>query len=84
MGKPKKKFFPVSVRKTEVVDKYTNVSRIENQEKDLKIRSDRNYWLNVVPGLVNSGTYSKETMVEKKWIVVNEKGETVINTNGYS
>lgn len=82
--KEKKVFKSVKVRKTEVVDKEANIAWTDGQEADIKQRSDRNYWLNEVPKLVNSGTYSRETMIEKGWIIVNEKGRTEINKNGYS
>ncbi len=49
---------------TEVVDEYTGTVWKEDQQELIKQRKDEYYWSIEVPRLVNSGTYSIETMVE--------------------
>jgi len=43
-------------------------------------RSDNYFWSVEVPRLVNTGTYSIETMIENDWISVDDKGNIQINT----
>ena len=59
----------------ETVDKLTNRKWIDNQKEILKDRQDHHYWKHEVPGLVNSGTYSLETMLEMNWVYFDDKGE---------
>jgi len=64
----------------EVVDKYTGTRRIDNQSEIMHNRSDNYFWSVEVPRLVNTGTYSIETMIENDWISVDDKGNIQINT----
>jgi hypothetical protein len=68
------------LKNTETVDKFTNKKRVENQEDILKERKADHYWEQVVPKLVESGTYSLETMLEQGWVYYNEKNELVTRT----
>jgi len=68
------------VKSTEVVDKYTNKKHIEDQENILKERKLDYYWEVEVPKMVNSGTYSIETMLEQGWVYYNERQELTIRT----
>lgn len=68
------------VRNTETVDKITNKKHIANQKEIVKERKLDYYWEVEVPNMVNSGTYSIETMLEQGWVYHNEKGELVTRT----
>lgn len=59
----------------ECVDKDRNISWIDDQEKILQDRKKEHYWKVLVPEMVNSGTYSIQTMLENGWIYfdANEK-----------
>ena len=63
----------------EVIDHYTGVSWVDDQEAKIKQRKDKYYWEIEVPRMVNSGTYSIETMLEMGWVYLNEKEEVCIN-----
>ena len=65
--------------KTELVDKYKNISQRENQKEELQERRDKFYWEVEVPRMVNSGTYSLETMMEQNWVYVDDNNEIHIN-----
>jgi len=67
---------PVQVN--EVIDPYTNKKWQQDQQQMLDARNDEHYWSVEVPRLVNSGTYSMETMLEQGWLVYNEKHELVL------
>lgn len=56
----------------ETVDKLTNRKWIEGQQQILEDRKDIHYWKNEVPRMVNSGTYSLETMLEMGWVYYND------------
>lgn len=64
---------------TEVIDKYTGITHIDGQKDLILERKDEYYWTVEVPRMVNSGTYSLETMLENSWIWVDDKGK--IHTN---
>ena len=65
---------------TEVTDKFTNKKHIQDHENVLKERKSDYYWSTVVPEMVDSGTYTIETMLEQGWVSYNEKGELITNT----
>lgn len=63
----------------ETVDSYTGTIQREDQRKIIEKRRDDYYWTVEVPRLVNSGTYSVETMLEQGWIYLDEKQQIQIN-----
>jgi len=65
---------------TETVDKYTGKKWIDDQDVILKDRQGAHYWKNEVPRLVNSGTYSLETMLEMNWVYFDDKDELQTRT----
>jgi len=81
-GKMAKRQMPKlrGLKNTETVDKFTNKKHINNHQEILKERKADYYWEVVVPEMVNSGTYSIETMLEQNWVFYNEKGELVTRT----
>jgi hypothetical protein len=64
---------------TETVDNYTGIVWKDGQKDLVQQRKQEYFWKHQVPRLVNSGTYSVETMLENGWITINEKGDFVIN-----
>lgn len=68
------------LKTTEVVDKYTNKKHIADQKQVLQERKLDFYWEKLVPEMVNSGTYSLETMLEKGWVYYDEKKNLVTRT----
>jgi hypothetical protein len=69
-----------SAKTTETVDKMLNRKHIADHSLSLKERKLDYYWEVEVPNMVNSGTYSVETMLEQGWVYYNEKGELVTRT----
>lgn len=65
---------------TEKMDDMSNVTHIQDQKEILKERRDDHYWAVEVPKMVNSGIYSAETMFERGWIFINDKGQIEIHT----
>ncbi len=65
---------------SETVDKYTGTEWKADQREMVKQRRDEYYWSVEVPRLVNSGTYSIETMLENGWIYIDDKEQVQINT----
>lgn len=65
---------------TETVDKMFNRKHVADQLNVMKERKLDYYWEVEVPKLVDSGTYSIETMLEQGWVFYNEKGELVTRT----
>jgi len=63
----------------EVVDKYVNRVWQDGQQESIKVRRDKYYWSVEVPRMVNSGTYSVETMFENNWVYFNEKEELCVH-----
>lgn len=68
------------LKTTEVVDKYTNKKHVADQKEILNERKLDYYWEKLVPEMVNSGTYSVETMLEKGWVYYDEKKNLVTRT----
>lgn len=68
------------LKTTEVVDKYTNQKHVADQKELLTERKLDYYWDKLVPEMVNSGTYSIETMIEKGWVYYDEKRNLVTRT----
>ncbi len=68
------------LKNTETVDKFTNKKHLNNHQEILKERKADHYWEVLVPKMVNSGTYSIETMLERGWVYYNEKKELVTRT----
>ena len=68
------------LKNTEVVDKFTNRKHMVDQKEVLDERKADYYWEVEVPKMVNSGTYSLDTMLEQNWVYYNEKGELVTRT----
>jgi hypothetical protein len=76
----KRKFPNIGSQKvTEVVDSFTNVRHEEDHKSKLQDRKTEHYWTVEVPRLVQSGTYSIETMLAEGWVIYNDKGELIIN-----
>jgi putative FmdB family regulatory protein len=65
---------------TEVLDKYTNKKHIVDQDEIVNERKQDYYWKHEVPKMVDSGTYTIETMLEQGWVYFNEKNELVTRT----
>lgn len=63
----------------EVIDGYTGVIHRPDQREIVEKRRNEYYWSVEVPRLVNSGTYSVETMLEMGWIYLDEKDHVQIN-----
>lgn len=63
---------PAQVKET--VDKLLGRKWIDNQQEIIKSRKDDYFWSVEVPRLVQSGTYSVETMLENNWIYYDDKG----------
>jgi hypothetical protein len=68
------------IKTTEVVDKYTNKKHVADQKQVLQERKLDYYWEKLVPEMVNSGTYTLETMLEKGWVYYDEKKNLVTRT----
>jgi len=62
------------MKNTELVDKFTNKKHIDNHKEVVAERKADYYWSVLVPDMVNSGTYSIETILEQDWAFYNEKG----------
>ena len=69
-----------SIQTNELVDKYMGKSLVANHKDILNARKQDYYWNVEVPNMVNSGTYTPDTMLEKDWVYYNEKGELVTRT----
>lgn len=77
------KRMPPSVAPTEVretVDKLFNLQQRPDQRELVKQRRDEYYWSVEVPRMVNSGTYTVETMLEMGWIYFDDRKQMHINT----
>ena len=68
------------IKTTELVDKYTNKRHIVDQKQILQERKLDYYWSKLVPEMVDSGTYTLETMLEKGWVYYDEKKNLVTRT----
>jgi hypothetical protein len=68
------------LKTTETVDKYTNRKHISDHKEVVKERKLDFYWSVEVPKMVNSGTYSIETMLEQNWVYYDEKGNLITRT----
>lgn len=68
------------IKTTEIVDKLLNKKHVADQENAMKDRKLQYYWEVEVPKMVNSGTYSLETMLEQGWVYYNEKQELITRT----
>ena len=64
----------------ETIDSYTNTVHKQDHKEQVQKRRDEYYWKVEVPRLVNSGTYSVETMIEMGWIYLDEKGDIRTHT----
>lgn len=64
----------------EVPDKHSGKKLLENNAEELRARKERFFWEVEVPRLVQSGTYSMETMVANGWITMLEDKTFVVNT----
>jgi len=64
----------------ETVDNYTGLTHSEDQRVVVEQRRDEYYWSVDVPRLVNSGTYSVETMFDMGWVYFDEKNQIQVNT----
>lgn len=65
---------------TEVVDSHTNVKWGDDHVKEIDDRKRTFYWEVEVPRMVNSGTYSIETMLENRWVYFDDKGKLITRT----
>jgi len=65
---------------TETVDSYTGIKHREDHKNIVEQRKQDYFWKHEVPRLVNSGTYSLETMISNGWVTTNDKDELIINT----
>ena len=61
----------------ELIDPYTNIRHMKDQDEIMKDRREQHYWNVEVPRLVEK--YSLATCIEQKWLIFNDKGELVIN-----
>ena len=68
------------VKSTEKIDKFMGVTHMEDHDNILKERKSDHYWGTIVPEMVDSGTYTLETMLEQGWVYYNEKGELTTRT----
>lgn len=68
------------LRITETVDKFTNKKHIQDHDEILKERKSDYYWKVVVPEMVDSGTYTLQTMLEQNWVYYDEKNKLVTRT----
>ena len=68
------------VKTTEVIDKFTGVTHMQDHDEILKERKSDYYWGHTVPELVDSGTYTLQTMLEQGWVFYNEKGVLTTRT----
>jgi len=50
---------------------------MQDYDEILKERKADYYWGTIVPEMVDSGTYTIETMLEQNWVYYNEKNELV-------
>ncbi len=64
---------------TEVIDEYIGTTQKPDQRDLVEQRRDEYYWTVEVPRLVDSGTYTVETMLEMGWIYLDEKEQVRIN-----
>lgn len=65
---------------TEVIDKYTGTTWMKDQREEIKSRHDHYYWSVEVPRMVQSGTYSVETMLDNKWIWIDDNNQIRVHT----
>jgi len=63
----------------ETIDKYFGTKQRPDQKDVVQQRRDEFYWTVEVPRLVNSGTYTVETMLEMGWIYLDVKNQVQIN-----
>ena len=63
----------------EVVDSFTNTRQTPDAKAENKARKTEYFWEIEVPRLVQSGTYSTQTMLDEGWIAYNDRDELVIN-----
>ena len=68
------------IQTNELMDKYSNKSLVADHKEILRERKQDYYWSVEVPKMVNSGTYTLDTMLEKNWVYFNEKGDLVTRT----
>jgi len=61
-------------------DKDSACRWIDDQPAVIQSRKEQFYWSVEVPRMVNSGTFSIETMLDNGWITVSEEGNMIINT----
>ena len=66
--------------KREVINPLLNTRWPDDQKKIIKARKLKYYWSVEVPRLVNSGTYSLSTMLEKGWVWIDDNGDLHIHT----
>ena len=64
----------------ETINQYTGVQHKQDQKEMLAERKANYFWEVEVPRMVNSGTYSLETMLENGWVYLNEKDQLVTRT----
>jgi len=64
----------------ETVDQYTGVQHKQDQKEMVIERKAAYFWEVEVPRMVNSGTYTLETMLENGWVYLNEKDQLVTRT----
>ena len=65
---------------TEVVDSHTGVTWGDDHVKAIDDRKRIYYWEVEVPRMVNSGTYSLETMLENRWVYYDDRGNLITRT----
>ena len=64
----------------ETVDKDFGTEWRADHKDDIEMRKAKYFWQHEVPRLVDSGTYGLDTMIENGWIIINDKGEIVVQT----
>lgn len=64
----------------ETIDDYTGIVHRADQREIVEQRRNEYYWSVEVPRMVNSGTYSVQTMLDMGWIYLDEKNQIQIHT----
>jgi hypothetical protein len=66
--------------KREVVNELLNSRWCDDQKQIIQARKEKYYWSIEVPRMVNSGTYTVQTMLEKGWIWIDDNSQMHIHT----
>lgn len=64
----------------ETPDKHSGKKLLENHAEEMRARKEKYFWEVEVPRLVQSGTYTMETMVGNQWITMLDDKTFTVNT----